>query len=487
MAAKGEEKQPTAPTVFSDADKDRARQWFKKATDCRERREYDYAIECYITGLGYWPEAVEEGHMPLSALALQRAQSGGKKPGIMEKMQKPLSGKDPKQAMLNAEHLWAKDPAGTAYMDGVLRNATKAAFFATVKWVAPRVMDSLRKDAKPDLGRFRNYRACLVEAAEIADAAGNMADSAWFYEHALMSVEFLVARNPADAALRDDQRDLSGKLTIAKGKYTEADTFRDSLKDADKQKLLHDAERVQQGEQTLDEVISAARREYEQDRANANKMTILTELLTRRERAPEEEEARQILEEAYGATRNYSYKVKGDDIRLKQLKRQAKALAEQARESADDADRQQARLAATELVEAEIEIYGDRVQKYPTDARFKFRMGEALFRARRFDEAIPVLQAAGGDPRTRSRAELLIGRAFFEKGNHAQAADVLKDALEAHEIPSDDLAKELLYRLARAYDAGGSTAEARAAYNRLLRLDYNYADGDARQRLDALK
>ena len=29
---------------FSDADKTRARQWFRKAADCRERREYDYAV-----------------------------------------------------------------------------------------------------------------------------------------------------------------------------------------------------------------------------------------------------------------------------------------------------------------------------------------------------------------------------------------------------------------------------------------------------------
>jgi hypothetical protein len=29
--------------------------------------------------------------------------------------------------------------------------------------------------------------------------------------------------------------------------------------------------------------------------------------------------------------------------------------------------------------------------------------------------------------------------------------------------------------------------EARAAYSKLLRQDYNYADGEARRRLDALK
>jgi hypothetical protein len=348
-------------------------------------------------------------------------------------------------------------------------------------------MDSLIKDAKPDLGRFKTYRQCLIEAAEAADARGDIAESAWFYEHALTSVEYLVARNPADAALRDEQRDLSGRLTIAKGKYTEADTFRDSLHDAEKQKILHDSERVQQGEQTLDQVISAARQELSSDPANANKINNLVELLLRRERRTEEDEALELLVNAYSSTQNYSFKVRADDLRLKQLKRQAKAASEQARASGSDDDRQQARLAAAEMVEAEVEIYSERVQKYPTDLRSKYRLGEAFFRARRFDEAIPALQAAGGDPRSRTRAELLMGRAFFEKGNFSQAADVLKDALEAHEIQNDDLAKELHYRLARAYEGAGNAAEARNTYNRLLRMDYNYADGDARQRLDALK
>jgi hypothetical protein len=487
MAAKSEQPPRPAAPESTDADKSRARQWFKKAADCRERREYDYAIECYITGLAFWPEAVTEGHMPLSALALQRAQAGGKKPGMMEKMHKPTSGKDSKQAMLNAEHLLAKDPSSSGYLDALMKNAGKAGYFETLKWVAPRVMDSLRKDAKPDLARFRLYRACLVEAAEAADAAGNIADAAWFYEHALMSVEYLAARDPTDAALRDEQRDLSGRLTIAKGKYSEASTFRDSLQDADKQKLLHDAERVQQGEQTLEDVIAAARREYEQDRANGNKINALVELLLRRERPEEEAQALAVLDEAYESSRNYSYKVRADDVRLRQLRRTSKALAEQARASGDDGDRQQARLAAGELNEAEIAIYTERVQKYPTDLRSKFRLGEALFKARRFDEAIPALQAARGDPRARTRAELLIGRAFFENGNPGQSAEVLREALEGCEIQTDELAKELLYRLARAYEAAGNVAEARSAFNRLLRLDYNYGNGDARQRLESLK
>ncbi len=45
----------------------------------------------------------------------------------------------------------------------------------------------------------------------------------------------------------------------------------------------------------------------------------------------------------------------------------------------------------------------------------------------------------------------------------------------------------MLYWMGRAYEAGGRTDEARATYGKLLRQDYNYANGDTRQRHESLK
>src|SRR5687768_13859417 len=83
-----------AAPEFSDADKAKARQWFKRAITLREQRNYDYAIESILTGLEIWPEAVDEGHLPLWSLAIQRQQAGGKKPGMMDGMKRTMSGKD---------------------------------------------------------------------------------------------------------------------------------------------------------------------------------------------------------------------------------------------------------------------------------------------------------------------------------------------------------------------------------------------------------
>jgi hypothetical protein len=471
---------------FSDADQARARQWFRKAADCRERREYEYAIECFLTGLAYWPEAVEEGHMPLRSLAIQRQQVGGKKPGLMDGLKKSMTGKDAKQAMFNAEHLLSLDPANAGYAEGVLRNAIKLGYLETVKWVAPLVYDTLKKDKKPNKSRFRSFREAVAEAADVADARGESALGTWLLQQAVDSLDYLIARCPGDEDLRNEQRDLAGRLTISRGKYQQAGDFRDSLRDADQQKLLHDGDRLQQSEQTLSALIAAARKEWEAAPTQAPKINAYVDALVKTEQPVHEKTAMRVLTKAYEQSRNYNFKLRADDVRLRQLSRTARALAAKAHDTHNDDDLQQARLAALEQRQTALAVFRERADMYPTDLRLKFKLGSALFEAGEYDDAIPILQAARTDPRSRHRAAFLIGRAFLEKQNPLQAVEVLRETIEHYEL-TDDFSKELLYWLGRAYEAAGVAEEAKATYGKLLREDYNYRDGDARNRLEALK
>jgi tetratricopeptide (TPR) repeat protein len=486
MARKAKTPDAPAQPTFSDADRGRARQWFKKAEDTRERREYDYAIECYTTGLAYWPEAVEDGHMPLRSLAIQRQQAGGKKPGLMDGMKKSMSGKDPLKAMLNAEHLLSMDPANIGYAEGLLKNAAKGGFLETAKWVAPILLDLLRKEKKPSKAKFRGFRDLMVEAAHQADVLENNPLETWFLEQAVQSIEYYLVRNPGDEDLKNEQRDLAGRLTIARGKYEDAGDFRDSLQDADKQKLLHDAERLRQGDDTLEALLKAAREAWEADPTTPAVVNAYVDALLKTEQKKYEDEAIRVLEITHEKTGAYSFKLKADDVRLRQLQREVRRQMAKAKQSGDEGDRQQARLAAMEFRQTTVEIFRERVAQYPTDPRLKYRFGRALFEGGEYDEAIPVLQAAAADPRSYNECQLMIGRAFYENGSPAEAAEVLREALDAYEM-TDDHSKELLYWLARSYQDAGKEEEARTAFGKLLRQDYNYRDGDARQRLDALK
>ena len=491
MAKNAPPKEPESgsdgPPVFSEKDKTRARQWFEKAKYLRERRDYDYAIESYIQGLDFWTDAVEEGHMPLWSLAIQRQQAGGKKPGTMERLKNSMTGKDAKKCLLNAEHLMAKDPTNSSYLDGVLKSASRANLPETLKWIAPKVFNSMRSEKKPNPARFKTFRQVMVEAGERADARGDPQYAAWCYGQAVNAIDFLIARNPTDMTLKDDQRDLSGRLTIARGKYDEADSFRDSLVDADKQKLLHDAERAKQGEETLEALIESERQEYEANPTVAGKINAYVTALLKPERKREEMIAIEVLTKAYQELSNYSFKERADDIRLRQLRRTVRHWQDRAEKTGSEDDRQQFRLAALEQQQTRLDIFRERVQKYPTNLKLKFHLGRALFHSKEYDEAIPLLQEATGDPGSRVRAQLMIGRAFFENRSFTQAADILSEALENYDVSGDEISKEMLYWVGRANEADGKVEAALATYGKLLRQDYNYASGDARRRHDELK
>lgn len=137
-----------------------------------------------------------------------------------------------------------------------------------------------------------------------------------------------------------------------------------------------------------------------------------------------------------------------------------------------------------ELLKFELGVFKSRARHYPTDMRL-YKYGELLFRARQYDEAIPVLQEARNDPKSRFQCSLYIARCFYEKGYHSQAIDTFKEAIGNLEIPDDATGKELNYWMARAYEADGQKPDALKTYGQLIQWDYNYRD--VRERIDDLK
>jgi tetratricopeptide (TPR) repeat protein len=195
----------------------------------------------------------------------------------------------------------------------------------------------------------------------------------------------------------------------------------------------------------------------------------LAELLCRPEDPRLETEAAKLLDEAYAKDQDYRFKQRADDIRMKQLHRAER----KARETGDNEALRQAKIRTLRF---EIPVFEERVERYPTDLRIKYEYGVRLFNAQKFDEAIPLFQAARADPKSKVRCTLYIGRAFFQKKLYSQAIPILREGEEACEVPDTEVAKEMTYWLARALEAGGEREQAQKTYGRLLQVDYNYRD-----------
>lgn len=474
-----------ARLVGSKEGRAKARKLFAHAKKAEDTRNYEYAVELYVQGLAHWPDAIEEGLKKLRVVATARKQQGGKAPSFMTKRKYPTGGKDGAQALNNALHLHGLDPTDIAYMELILQLAAKAGCDAVAQWIAPVLADALNSSKKLSASHYQAACEAMDKISKVARAFDND-QGAMDILRASVAVAQIWAKHYPDSALPvRAQGHASGELAIVKGKFDRADDFTDSLKDAEGQHELQDQEKRVHTVDRTRQLIEKARRDWEENRDNANKLLNLVNLITRTETEEKENEAIKLLEDEYGATNNYVFKQKADELRIRQLNRRRRELEAKAKSAPDsDVIKKELKTHAHQQLEIETQIFEHRLQKYPTDLKLKFQLAVRYFHGKRYDEAIPMFQQSVSDGRVRAESRLYMGRCFFDKQFYPQAVETLRLGVDELENRTGNMAFALNYWLARALEASGDVQEAKNAYGRLIQLDYNYRD--ARLRLEKL-
>ncbi len=469
---------PNARLVISDGDKNKGKKWFERARDLGDKRQFDYAIEYYISGLEFWADAVEEACKPLHGCAVARRSTGGKKPGFKDTLTRSLTDKNAQKAFMNSLWLFGRDPENYTYLEGIAKNASRLRADNAAHWACTICYKALDINTKATAKQF-SALARLLE--EIGDRAAARAEAAFAAEAFTTSVEVIrtwARRFPKDHTSEDALKEISTKLTILKGKYQSGDGYRDSIVNADEQQDLHDAQRSIQNVDRVTELLNKTEAEYLEDRDAAGKLSQLVDLLCRQEDAKLEEKAIGYLIADYERTKNYAFKQRADDIRMKQLGRAVRSAVK-------EKDKEATKKAQLTQLRFEIGVFTERTERFPTDLRVKFDLALRLFRGGKFDDAIPMLQNARSDPKNRAACGLYLGRCFYHKDYHSQAISTLEDAIEQYEFSEDDTGKSLQYWLGRAQEAAGESDAAQKTFGNLLQLDYNYRD--VRVRLDGLR
>lgn len=472
---------PSGEPDVTPENKKKAVAWFERGSTVADTRNYDYAIECYLNGLQLWPEAIEEGIVPLRDLALKRQAAGGKKPGLGDTLKRSTSTKDKKNNLLNALFLSTKDPQNASYLEAIAKNATELGCLHILTWVFPILYDSLRTDKNLKPERLLNLRDWCEQAADMLETDPQGMD---FLQKALSLAEVAEALGARTLADSQRKKNLAAKITMRKGKYDTATSFRDSIDDAKAQEKIHDQDRVVKTEDQYNNILANARKAYEDAPTVAAKLFGLVDLLVGRERYEEENEAIALLKKKHEETKEYRFRSRMQDILLKQARRRAGELTRQAQSATDAAAKtsyqQKAEKLAKDIVAFELKTLSERVENYPTDMNVRYQYGDALFRAGKYDEAISVFQVAQNDPKNKARALLKTGQCFFLTKFYPEAAETFKQALDGLEIQNDDTGKELMYSLGRCFEELKKPDEALAYYSRVAQLEFNYRDARAR-------
>jgi len=444
----------------------KAKLFFDKAAEAASGSNFDYAIDLYIEGLRCNPDALREGHLQLRELSLVRQGKGGKKPSMMDRIRFGR-GKTPLEQMLNTEYLLAKDPDNLSYIEMVLKAAVEGGYLQTAKWIADLLFAANNASASPSVHTYLLLKDSYAAIGQ--------------WERAVAACQYAARLRPDDDEIADEARRLSAEMTVSRGKYDQAGDFRDSIKDRAAQDKLHAQQSVVKTEDYRHSAVDLAREAYRDDSDSAHNIFDLADALADLRTDAGEQEAINLLENTYRKRQDFSFKERAGLIRIAQLKRQIRELETAMEASPGDslAKSKHAGLLG-QLNKAELDHYGLCAKNYPTDLKAKYEYAVRLIRNKRFDEAIPLLQEAQKDPRSRITAMDKIGLCFFMKGWFADAVDIFTQAIDAYEIKDDDTAKELRYNLARSFEEQGEPARALDIYRKIAQSDFGYKDVSGR-------
>lgn len=447
-------------------DQKKAKAFFDRAKSVADAGQYEYAIEMYLQGLGIDPENTD-AHQALRDVSLRRKASGGKDLGFFDKMKLKKRLEGDKQNMLNAEKMLGYDPGNTDHMVSVLQSAHRAGFYDTVLWIGPILKKANADSRSPEFGKFQTLKDVYRDLKQWK-LASEAAQSA------------LVLR-PDDMDLATEVKNLSAYHTMDEGKYGRAGSFRDSMRDADKQQRLIDADKDVRSSELMARMIAEAEAEWKAEPNEPGKLMRYVDTLVKSEQAEHENTAISLLEREYERTRQFRFRQYMGRIRIAQMTRTERSLRAAVQAAPTDAAAKQKYADfVRDRWREELKEYQLWSENYPTDMSIKFRVAERLFLLEQYSDAIPIFQQARNDPKYRHDAAIYLGRSFLEAGFLDEAVDTLRAVIGEYQLLGDPKSIDMHYWYGRALEKKNDNAAAIKAYSQVAQWDFNYRDVQAR-------
>lgn len=445
---------------------DELRSSWLKAMAAIERRNFGYAIELLQNVLQQEPEFLT-GRQMLRRAEVTRLKAEKKTffnistaPLAAMKAQRELK-KNPRKAIELIEKVLETNPYNLQ-ANMILKEAAVAADFPDLAIFAMRtLLEEKPRSVKilHELGRLYNQYERAENAVEVYNRITEI--------------------DPLDPVAAKLGKDASARASMKKGGWTEAESYRDLIKDKDAAVSLEQQSRVQLSDESLERQISEVFAQHETDPQNIDLAKRLGALHDQKD-------------DLEGAIAWYEYAValtnrndpglvrKVSDLKMRQLDRQIREdeqfLAEH------EAGGEECAARARKLEEAKrhrAEILIDdarkRLDRNPTDLQLRYELGEQLTNAGRYRDALPELQRARQNPNARLKAMNLLGRCYRELGMLDLAAKQLEDAAREM-LVMDATKKEIVYNLGLVYEQMGESGKYIDAMKRLYEADYGYRD-----------
>ena len=314
---------------------------------------------------------------------------------------------------------------------------------------------------------------------KVLHALGRLYHEIGDHENEVEVYNQITAINPLDAQALRLGKDASARASMKRGGWTQAESYRDLIKDKEEAISLEQQSRIRLTGEALDQQIAET---YTRHQAEPENLDFARRLGALNEQKDNLELAIRWYQYAADLTRGGDIALlrKISDLKVKCLEREI-AAHEEFLATCNAGDERFAekseQLRAAKIKRAEILIADaqERVARNPTDLQLRFELGENLFTAGRLREAVPELQRARQNPHARLKAMNLLGCCYADLGMLDLALKQLEEG--SQEISSmDAIKKEIVYNLGLVYQRMGDAEKSLGCMKQIYEVDYGYRD-----------
>ncbi|HET9857209.1 MAG TPA: tetratricopeptide repeat protein [Chthoniobacterales bacterium] len=285
--------------------------------------------------------------------------------------------------------------------------------------------------------------------------------------------------DPLDAAALRLGKDASARASMSAGGWTQAESYRELIKDKDAAISLEQQSRMQLTGEALEQQIAELQARLQAEPQNIDLARRLGALS---EQKDDIESAISWYQRAVDLTggRDAALIRKVSDLKMRGAERDIAAHEEflaghQKKDAVHAKKTEELQAAKKKRAGILIEETKKQLERNPTDLQLRFELGEHLVNAQRFREAVPELQRARQNPNARLKAMNLLGVCYRELGMLDLAMKQFEDA--AKEITTmDPMKKDIVYNLGIVYEKMGEREKSLNCMKQIYEADYGYKD-----------